>query len=123
MRRCKRICKGDRISGRAIAKSLRGTGSLRFWPVAAPDDDVAVSHKPRYNLEMTRALEKAFAEASQLASSEQDRIARWLLAEISDERAWDLKFADSQDLLAQLADEALADVAKGHVTNLDSSKL
>jgi|GEM_PF-5491536 len=115
------------------ASSMRGRGAFgrvsrrvehrpRLIAVWTPKT-VAVPRKQRYNLAMTRSLERAFAEASQLATSEQDRIAHWLMAEICSEKAWDQKFADSQNELAKLADEALADVARGNVTNLDSSKL
>ena len=72
---------------------------------------------------MTQALEKAFAEASKLPDEEQDRIARWLLEELADERAWDEKFARSQDALSKLADQALEEIARGEVSDLDPSKL
>ena len=72
---------------------------------------------------MTQALEKAFAEASKLPDEEQDRIARWLLEELADERAWDEKFARSQDALSKLADQALEEIARGQVSDLDPSKM
>ena len=72
---------------------------------------------------MTRVLESAFAEAAKLPPEEQDRIGQWLLSELADEREWDERFCKSQDLLARLADEALEEVARGEVTDLDPAKL
>lgn len=54
---------------------------------------------------MTQLLEKAFKEASKLPDLEQNRLARWLLAE----QKWDTLFAESEDVLAGLADEALSE--------------
>jgi hypothetical protein len=72
---------------------------------------------------MTQALEKAFQEASKLPDEEQDRVAQWLLEELADERAWDEKFARSQDALSKLADQALDEIARGEVSDLDPSKM
>ena len=58
---------------------------------------------------MTELLEKALAEVSKLPGDEQDRIARFLLLGLEDEASWDNSFASSQDALAGLADEALAE--------------
>jgi len=63
--------------------------------------------------EMTELLEKALAEVSKLSGDEQDRIARLLLLELEDEAIWNKSFASSQDLLSELADEALAEHAAG----------
>jgi hypothetical protein len=54
-------------------------------------------------------LEQAFQKAASLPDTQQDEIAAWLLAELEAEARWDELFAESQDLLAQLADEALAE--------------
>jgi hypothetical protein len=62
---------------------------------------------------VTELLEKALAEVSKLSGDEQDRIARFLLLELEDEASWDRSFASSQDLLAGLADEALAEHSAG----------
>jgi hypothetical protein len=72
---------------------------------------------------MTRVLEKAFAEVATLPPDEQDRIGHWLLAELSDERDWDRRFLESQDGLAKLADEALEEITRGEVTDLEPTKL
>ncbi len=58
---------------------------------------------------MTKLLEKAFTEASKLPQQEQDLLARQLLAELASERRWSEAFANSQDQLGKLADEALAE--------------
>lgn len=55
---------------------------------------------------MTALLQKAFSAVSALDEIEQDQFARWILAELEDERDWDTKFVSSLDVLEQLADEA-----------------
>jgi hypothetical protein len=72
---------------------------------------------------MTKVLEKAFNEASKLSESEQNALGEWLLSEIESEREWDRAFARSQDLLARLADKALAQHRRGHTDELDPDKL
>ena len=58
---------------------------------------------------MTARLEQAFIEVSKLSPKEQDALAEWLLAELESERRWDKRFADTQDVLSNLASEALAE--------------
>ena len=72
---------------------------------------------------MTRALESVFSQISSLPPDEQDRIAGWLQSELVSEEGWTRRFAQSQDLLNALADEALADLAAGRTTNLDPDKM
>src|SRR5436305_871456 len=62
---------------------------------------------------MTKLLEEAFAEAAKLSAQEQDALAAVILDELASERRWDQAFADSADLLAQLADQALAEHRAG----------
>jgi hypothetical protein len=62
---------------------------------------------------MTKLLEKALAEVSKLSSTEQDAVAAWILEEMASERRWAELFAKSQDKLAKLADEALAERDRG----------
>lgn len=62
---------------------------------------------------MTELLEKAFAEVSKLPELEQDVFSRWILEEVASEKRWDMAFANSQDLLSRLADEALAEHRAG----------
>ena len=38
---------------------------------------------------------------------EQNALAKWVLSEIESERNWNARFAESEDILAQLALEAL----------------
>ncbi|MBC7359249.1 MAG: hypothetical protein H5U10_12005 [Desulfacinum sp.] len=59
---------------------------------------------------MTELLKKAFEAASKLPPETQDAIAARILMELEDERRWDEAFAKSQDKLAQMADEAVAEV-------------
>ena len=68
---------------------------------------------------MTQLLEKAFAEASRLSQPEQDAFAAWILEELASERRWEDDFAGSSDVLAQLADEALAEHRAGRTHELD----
>jgi len=68
---------------------------------------------------MTKLLEEAFAEASKLPEQEQDALATAILEELASERRWDQAFANSADLLAQLADQALAEHRAGKTHILD----
>ena len=72
---------------------------------------------------MTKLLEEAFAEASKLPEQEQDALAAVILEELASERRWDQAFADSADLLAQLADQALAEHRAGKTHVLDPERL
>jgi len=58
---------------------------------------------------MTELLEKAFAKAATLPALEQNIFANWILAELSSEQRWQEAFAKSEDILADLAAEALAE--------------
>ncbi len=72
---------------------------------------------------MTKLLQKAFDEASKLPEVEQDALGRMLLEELASERRWDELFAGSHDLLAELADEALAEHRAGRTEKVDPEKL
>ena len=72
---------------------------------------------------MTKLLQKAFDEASKLPDAEQDTLGRILLDELGSERRWDELFAGSHDLLAELADEALAEHRARRTEKLDPDKL
>jgi hypothetical protein len=67
---------------------------------------------------MTKLLQEAFRRASELPETDQDTLAKWLLKELESEREWDRAFAESQDVLSQLADEALKAHAKGQTKSL-----
>jgi hypothetical protein len=64
-------------------------------------------------VDMTKLLQKAFDEASKLSEDEQDALGRILLEELASERRWEELFAGSHDLLADLADQALAEHRAG----------
>lgn len=68
---------------------------------------------------MTELLKKAFETASELPEDEQNAVALWLLDELASERRWREQFADSEDALAQLADEALKEHRAGRTRGLD----
>jgi hypothetical protein len=72
---------------------------------------------------MTRSLDSVMKTLASLPAEEQDRIAQWLSAELASERRWTDMFDKSQDLLAEMADEALADLDAGRTTELDPEKL
>lgn len=72
---------------------------------------------------MTHLLEQAFKIASALPAVEQNALARRLIAELDAERKWDYSFAESEDLLADLAAEAVDDDRQGRTTPLDIDKL
>ena len=67
---------------------------------------------------MTQLLEKALNEVAKLPASEQDAVAAILLEELASERRWSESFARSQDSLAKLAEEALAEYAAGRTKPL-----
>ena len=62
---------------------------------------------------MTKLLEQAFAQASRLSQAEQDALAAILLDELKSEKRWAETFAQSQDKLAKLADEAVEEFKSG----------
>ena len=70
---------------------------------------------------MTELLEKAFAEAANLPAEEQDQLAKILLEDLAAEEKWDQAFATSQDDLAALADEALAEFEQGETRPIEES--
>jgi len=67
---------------------------------------------------MTQLLEKALNEVAKLPASEQDAFAAILLEELASEQRGSESFAKSQDLLAKLAEKALADHAAGRTRPL-----
>jgi hypothetical protein len=67
---------------------------------------------------MTKLLEKALEEVAKLPASEQDAVAAILLEELASEQRWAASFAKSQDKLAKLAEEALAEYNAGRTKPL-----
>ncbi len=68
---------------------------------------------------MTKSLEEAFQAAAKLPEADQDALAAAIKAEIEADAAWDRSFANSQDKLARLADEALEEYRSGRTRPLD----
>lgn len=72
---------------------------------------------------MTKLLEKAFEEASRLPEADQNALAKWVLDELQSERAWEKTFAESEDVLEKLADEAIVEKRKGKTIPLNLDRL
>lgn len=72
---------------------------------------------------MTELLEIAIAKVKNLSQSEQDTIAAIILEELEDETKWEKTFANSQDLLANLASEAMDEYIAGKTEELDPETL
>jgi hypothetical protein len=67
---------------------------------------------------MTELLERAMQEVEQLPEVEQDAITAVILEELHSEARWDAAFARSQEQLAQVAGDALAEYHAGNMTVL-----
>ena len=67
---------------------------------------------------MTQLLAKALDEVAKLPASEQDAVAAIVLQELASEQKWAKSFEKSQDKLAQLAEQALAEYAAGRTKPL-----
>lgn len=72
---------------------------------------------------MTQLLQKVFAKAGKLSELEQNALAKWLLQELSAEKRWDKAFAESEEALEKLADEALTEHKKNRTRPLDPDRL
>lgn len=72
---------------------------------------------------MTRALDTAIAKLETLPAEEQDRVARWLLDELTDDEHWARQFASTGDELGALATEARADHRAARTTDLTDDEL
>ncbi len=68
---------------------------------------------------MTKLLKELIDKLSKLSPERQDELAAWLLAEIKDEARWDKSFAESQDALERLANEALEEHKRGETRPLE----
>ncbi len=68
---------------------------------------------------MTKLLKEVLAKLSKLSPERQDELAAWLLAEMEDEARWAKSFAESQDALEKLADEALEEYRRGDTRPLE----
>lgn len=72
---------------------------------------------------MTELLEKAFKKASKLPEVEQNALAKWVLEELEAEAKWERAFADSEDILDKLADEATMAYKQGKTKPLSIDAL
>jgi len=72
---------------------------------------------------MTKLLERAFEEASKLPEITQNALAKWLMEEMKDEKKWEMIFAETEDVLERLADEALLADKQGKTNPLDVDRL
>lgn len=72
---------------------------------------------------MVQLMEKALDEIRKLSDEEQEAFAAWILEELASEHLWDVTFANSQDVLASLADDALAEHRSGKTLPLDPDTL
>lgn len=62
---------------------------------------------------MVTKLAEAIARIQELDPESQEMWGAWILEEIDSERKWDELFARSQDLLEEMADQALAEERAG----------
>lgn len=67
---------------------------------------------------MTESLQEAFQRAARLPPEEQDKLASVILADLESEERWERAFTESQDVLAKLADGALAEAEAGETEPL-----
>ena len=68
---------------------------------------------------MTQALSAAVASAAKLPEEEHNVLAAILLEEMESEERWSALFAGSQNLLEQMASEAIQDFQAGRVQPID----
>ena len=67
---------------------------------------------------MTQLLEKALREVAKLPPSDQDAVAAIVLEELASEQKWAELFEKSPDVLARMAEEALAEHHAGNTKPL-----
>ena len=72
---------------------------------------------------MTKLLGKAFSRVEKLPELEQNALAKWLLQELSSEKRWDNAFAESEEALEKLSDEALREHKTKKTKPLDPDSL
>ena len=68
---------------------------------------------------MSKLLDEAIAKLAELSEADQDSIATWLLEEMESDQRWERLFAESNNTLGRLADEALAEHERGRAIELD----
>ena len=72
---------------------------------------------------MNTLLKRVFDEAAKLPLEEQRELAALVLDELRSEKRWAKAFAGSSDVLARLADEALAEARAGTTTPFDLERM
>ena len=72
---------------------------------------------------MSELLKQAIEQVERLSDEDKDAIATIILEELEDENKWSQSFADSQDFLASLAAEAMAEYKAGKTEELDPESL
>lgn len=72
---------------------------------------------------MGKVLQQAVTELTKLPEAEQEAAGAWILSELEAERRWDDLFARSQDLLSEMAAEAILEDEAGLTEPLDPEKL
>jgi hypothetical protein len=72
---------------------------------------------------MTKLLEQVFDKVSKLPDREQNVVAKWILEEMEMEKSWDKTFAESENILDNLADEAISDHKKHKTKFLNTAFL
>ena len=72
---------------------------------------------------MSELLEQAISKLKTLPPQQQNEMATIILEELEDEDKWDTAFANSQDALAKLAGEAMAEYRAGKTQELDPETL
>lgn len=72
---------------------------------------------------MGKVLQQALSELTKLPEAEQDAVGAWILAELESERRWDALFAQSPDLLEEMAAEALREDEEGLTEPLEPETL
>jgi hypothetical protein len=72
---------------------------------------------------MTKLLDSAFKEAESLSKIEQNMFAQFIIDEIHSKKKWDETFANSEDVLAELADDALNEYKEGNTETINIDKL
>ncbi|MBI1870876.1 MAG: hypothetical protein HYS07_06770 [Chlamydiae bacterium] len=72
---------------------------------------------------MTQLLSRVFTKVGKLSEMEQNALAKWLLDELSSEHRWDKAFADSEEMLEKLSNEASREHQKKKTQTLDLDRL
>ena len=69
--------------------------------------------------QMTELLEQAIAKVKNLPEAEQNTIAALILGELEEETKWQNSFVNSQDILAEMAAEAMLEYKAGKTEELE----